>query len=118
MAWTQLGGKLLTVEAILYRSEKQKIDVTGQLGDVMKESVNIAFSWIKSNFDELAIVDGLNQQLSGIEKMKYLDEVSLHIHFPEGATKKDGPSAGVTIVTCLASLLMKTAPRQNLSMTG
>lgn len=50
MAWTQMGGKLLTVEAILYRSEKQKIDVTGQLGDVMKESVNIAFSWIKSNF--------------------------------------------------------------------
>lgn len=50
MAWTSMGGKLLTVEAILYRSEKQKIDVTGQLGDVMKESVNIAFSWIKSNF--------------------------------------------------------------------
>ena len=50
MAWTQMGGKLLTVEAILYRSEKQKIDVTGQLGDVMKGSVNIAFSWIKSNF--------------------------------------------------------------------
>ena len=50
MAWTQMGGKLLMVEAILHRSDKQKIDVTGQLGDVMKESVTIAFSWIKANF--------------------------------------------------------------------
>lgn len=50
MAWTQMGGKLLMVEAILHRSDKQKIEVTGQLGDVMKESVTIAFSWIKANF--------------------------------------------------------------------
>ncbi len=82
MAWTQMGGKVLTVEAILYRSQKQKIQVTGQLGDVMKESVSIAFSWIKSNFDELVIVGNMNQVLSGIDKTKYLDEVSLHIHFP------------------------------------
>jgi ATP-dependent Lon protease len=49
MAWTQMGGKLLTVEAIQFKSNRQKIEVTGQLGDVMKESVNIAFSWIKAN---------------------------------------------------------------------
>lgn len=84
----------------------------------MKESVSIAFSWIKSNFEELAIVGNLNQVLSGIEKTKYLEEVSLHIHFPEGATKKDGPSAGITIVTCLTSLLIKVPPREHLSMTG
>lgn len=82
MAWTQMGGKLLTVESILYRTEKQKIEVTGQLGDVMKESVNIAFSWIKANFEELAIVDTLSQHLTSLEKSKFLDEVSLHIHFP------------------------------------
>ena len=63
-------------------------------------------------------MDNVSQHLTSLEKTKYLDEVSLHIHFPEGATKKDGPSAGVTIVTCLASLLMKTPPRENLSMTG
>ena len=73
MAWTQLGGKVLTVQAILYRAEKQKIEVTGQLGDVMKESVSIAFSWIKSNFEELAIVGNMNQVLTGIDKTKYLD---------------------------------------------
>ena len=84
----------------------------------MKESVSIAFSWIKSNFDDLVIVGNMNQALSGIDKTKYLEEVSLHIHFPQGATKKDGPSAGITIVTCLTSLLMKMPPRENLSMTG
>ncbi len=118
MAWTQMGGKLLVVEAILHRGDKQKIEVTGQLGDVMKESVAIGLSWIKANFEELAIVDNLSQHLTSLEKAKFLDEVSIHIHFPEGATKKDGPSAGVTIVTCLASLLMKTPPREHLSMTG
>ena len=56
--------------------------MTGQLGDVMKESVSIAFSWIKSNFDDLVIVGNMNQALSGIDKTKYLEEVSLHIHFP------------------------------------
>lgn len=118
MAWTQMGGKVLTVEAVQYRSNKQKIEVTGQLGDVMKESVNIAFSWIKSNLDELAVVGNYHQQMTNLEKVKYLDEISLHIHFPEGATKKDGPSAGVTIVTCIASLLLRVPVRSNLSMTG
>ena len=56
--------------------------------------------------------------MTTLEKVKYLEEISLHIHFPEGATKKDGPSAGVTIVTCLTSMLLRIAPRQNLAMTG
>lgn len=60
----------------------------------------------------------LNQQLTNVEKNKYLEEISLHIHFPEGATKKDGPSAGVTIVTCIASLLLRMPPREHLAMTG
>lgn len=118
LAWTQMGGKVLTVEALQYRSNKQKIEVTGQLGDVMKESVNIALSWVKAHLDDLDITGNLNQQLTKVEKTKYLEEISLHIHFPEGATKKDGPSAGVTIVSCIASLLLRMPPREHLAMTG
>ena len=59
-----------------------------------------------------------SKALTILEKIKYLEELSLHIHFPEGAIKKDGPSAGVTIVTCIASLLLKIPVRSNLSMTG
>lgn len=118
MAWTQMGGKLLTVEAIQYKSSRQKIQVTGQLGDVMKQSANIAFSWIKANIEEFSIVGHYNQNLTSLEKVDYLDKISLHLHFPEGATKKDGPSAGVTIVTCIASLLLKAPVRDYLSMTG
>ena len=77
----------------------------------MKESVDIAFSWIKSHLDNIGLTGNLNQELTNMEKVKYLEEISLHIHFPEGATKKDGPSAGVTIVTCLTSLLMRIPPR-------
>lgn len=64
MAWTSIGGKVLTVEAIQYRSSRQKIQVTGQLGDVMKQSVNIAFSWIKSNLDHLEIMG--NETLTNV----------------------------------------------------
>ena len=81
-----MGGKVLTVEALQYSSSRQKIEVTGQLGDVMKESVNIAFSWIKANLNELDVSGPFNQQLTFEEKLKYLEKLSLHIHFPEGAT--------------------------------
>jgi len=64
LAWTAMGGKVLTVEALQYRSNKQKIEVTGQLGDVMKESVNIAFSWIKAHLNDLDITGTLNQHLT------------------------------------------------------
>jgi ATP-dependent Lon protease len=67
-----MGGKVLTVEAIQYSSSRQKIQVTGQLGDVMKESVDIAFSWIKSHLDSIAITGNYNQELTNVEKIKYL----------------------------------------------
>lgn len=110
LAWTELGGKVLTVESLQYRNDKQKLRMTGQLGEVMKESVDIAFSWIRSNFEEMG--------LFGSSSRKILDQTSLHIHFPDGATKKDGPSAGVTIVACLSSILLKIPPRESLAMTG
>lgn len=102
MAWTINGGKVLIVEAVK-SAGKGKIEITGQLGDVMKESVKIALSWIKANFGAVAM---LNQQVINLqETLEDLDKIDLHIHFPEGAIKKDGPSAGVTITTCLVSLL-------------
>lgn len=110
LAWTDFGGKVLTVECLQYRSEKQRLQVTGQLGEVMKESAEIAFSWVKFNFEEMGLFTSTSR--------KTLEETSLHIHFPDGATKKDGPSAGITIVACLASLLLKVPPKEGLAMTG
>lgn len=109
MAWTSLGGKLLMVESVRYPSSKGKIEITGQLGDVMKESVNIAISWIKANIASFTFfgVSALNSK----EKIDEIEKSSIHIHFPEGATKKDGPSAGVTIVTSFVSLLLKVPVR-------
>ena len=66
LAWTSLGGKVLTVEALQYRSSKQNIEVTGQLGDVMKESVHIAFSWIKAHLDELEVLGTMSQHLTNV----------------------------------------------------
>lgn len=117
IAWTQLGGKLLLVEAIKYPSDKFKIEVTGQLGDVMKESIQIAVSWIKSNRNDFSMWSGADG-LQITEHIDELDKISLHLHFPEGGIKKDGPSAGVTIITCLVSLLLRIPVRENLSMTG
>ena len=68
--------------------------------------------------DQIKLSSIINDYDVIIEKTKYLEEISLHIHFPEGATKKDGPSAGVTIVTTLASLLLRIPPREHLAMTG
>lgn len=117
MAWSQMGGKILIVEAIKYPSSKFKIEVTGQLGDVMKESIHIALSWIKANRSDFPLWGG-NDALPICEQIDELDKISLHLHFPAGAIKKDGPSAGVTIVTCLVSLLLKVPVRDYLSMTG
>lgn len=68
-----MGGKVLTVEALQYRSSRQKVEVTGQLGDIMKESVNIGFSWIKAHLDDLTMTGSLNQHLTNVEKNKYLE---------------------------------------------
>lgn len=111
-----MGGKLLLVEAIKYPNSKAKIEVTGQLGDVMKESINIALSWIKANRNDFSIWSGGDFNIGF--HIDELEKISLHLHFPAGGVKKDGPSAGVTIVTCLVSLLLKVPVRENLSMTG
>ena len=117
MAWTPMGGKILIVESLKYPSNKFKFEVTGQLGEVMKESIQIALTWIKANRNDFAVWGG-GDALHITEQIDDLEKVSLHLHFPAGAVKKDGPSAGVTIVTCLVSLLMKVPARDNLSMTG
>ncbi len=111
-----MGGKLLMVESIAYPKSKGKVEITGQLGDVMKESVNIALSWIKAHMNDFDFWGASNLKLK--EKLNEIEKTSVHIHFPEGATKKDGPSAGVTIVTSFLSLFLKMPVRENLSMTG
>ena len=73
LAWTQMGGKVLTVEAIKYQSSSQTIKVTGQLGEVMKESVEIALSWIKGHLNSINLTGVENQELNSLEKTKYLD---------------------------------------------
>ena len=81
MAWTQMGGKLMLVEAIKYPSNKFKIEVTGQLGEVMKESINIAVSWIKANRNDFSVWSG-GEALQIGERIDELDKISLHLHFP------------------------------------
>ncbi len=105
MAWTELGGTLLPVEAALIEGKGELI-LTGQLGDVMKESARTALSFIRSNYEKF-----------GLEKNFY-DEKSIHIHVPEGAIPKDGPSAGITIVSALLSIFKNVPVRKSFAMTG
>ena len=105
LAWTAYGGALLTIEANRMVG-KGNIQVTGHLGDVMQESAKAALSYIRSNCEEFDISPDVFRKCD------------IHIHFPEGATPKDGPSAGVAIATCLASLFTGRAVRHDLAMTG
>lgn len=105
LAWTPSGGDLLLFEATLVPG-KGTIRVTGRLGDVMKESCEAALSYVKSMADQLEI------------DIKHFDEYDLHVHVPDGATPKDGPSAGVTIAACLASLYTGRPARADVAMTG
>ncbi|MBO5598580.1 MAG: endopeptidase La [Oribacterium sp.] len=102
LAWTQVGGEILYIETLFTKGEG-KLNVTGQLGDVMKESVQIALSVVKARFPELA------------SKFK---ENDLHIHVPDGSTPKDGPSAGITMTTALASLVTGHPVSPHIGMTG
>lgn len=102
LAWTSVGGEILFIESLFTKGDG-KIILTGQLGDVMKESATIAISLVKSMFPE---------------KAKLFKENDLHIHFPEGAIKKDGPSAGITITTALASLVTGKKVDPHIAMTG
>ncbi len=105
LAWTSVGGEVLFVEAINMKGNG-KITLTGQMGDVMKESATAAHSYAKAHMGELGIPD------------KWFEENDLHIHIPEGATPKDGPSAGITMATSLISLLTGIPVRSDVAMTG
>ena len=105
LAWTSVGGDILFIESILSKG-KGILNITGNLGKVMKESATIAMEYIKSNCD-----------LFGIESDVF-DKYNVHIHVPEGATPKDGPSAGITMLTSLVSLFTQKKVKKSLAMTG
>ncbi|XP_060932092.1 lon protease homolog 2, peroxisomal [Limanda limanda] len=110
LAWTPLGGEIMFVEASRMEGEGQ-LTLTGQLGDVMKESAHLAISWLRAN----AKTYQLTNLVGGPDPLEGTD---IHLHFPAGAVTKDGPSAGVTIVTCLASLFSGRLVRSDVAMTG
>ena len=105
LAWTPSGGDILFIEALL-TGGKGALLLTGQLGDVMKESAQAAFSWSKARAEEL-----------GIDPEKF-NRVDVHVHVPEGAIPKDGPSAGVTLATAMVSALSGRAVKRSVAMTG
>jgi ATP-dependent Lon protease len=105
LAWTQVGGELLSIEASVVPGKGRLVN-TGQLGDVMKESIQAALSVVRARVDQLGIDPDFHQKLD------------VHIHVPEGATPKDGPSAGVAMCTALVSVLTKVPVRSEVAMTG
>lgn len=105
LAWTYFGGDILPIEVLLLPGNGQVV-LTGQLGDVMKESVKIALTLARKYSSKFDIPD------------KFHEKIDIHMHFPEGAVPKDGPSAGVTILTAVVSALTKTAPKKDIAMTG
>ncbi|RLA08690.1 MAG: endopeptidase La [Gammaproteobacteria bacterium] len=105
LAWTQVGGELLTIEAAAFAGDG-KIKYTGSLGDVMKESIETAMSVVRNRHNDLKL------------KKDYYKKTDIHIHVPEGATPKDGPSAGVGMCTALASVLANKKVKASVAMTG
>ena len=105
MAWTQVGGDTLSIETVVLPGTG-KLQLTGQLGDVMQESAKTGMSYIRSISDELKIEES------------FYKEKDIHIHVPEGAVPKDGPSAGVTMFTSLVSALTSVPVRKDIAMTG
>lgn len=106
LAWTSLGGTTLPVQCTRVPSKNRGLKLTGQLGDVMKESAEIAYSYVLSNLDKFDL------------SVEFFDNAIIHLHVPEGATPKDGPSAGVTMCSALISLAKSKAISKPLAMTG
>lgn len=106
LAWTALGGATLYVEASRASSDKRSMKLTGQAGDVMRESAEIAWSYLNSNVKKY------------VKEIPFFEKEEVHIHIPEGATPKDGPSAGITMVSAILSLLLKRPISRNVAMTG
>jgi len=106
LAWTAMGGATLEIEAVAIPAEKGSLFLTGQLGDVMKESANLARSYLMANAARFGVPRG------------WFDRHTVHLHVPAGATPKDGPSAGVTMATALLSLALGKTTTRNLGMTG
>lgn len=106
LAWTSVGGEILFIETSLSKGKGAKLTLTGNLGDVMKESAVLALEYVKAHADFLKI------------DYRIFDNWNIHIHVPEGATPKDGPSAGITIATSIASALTQRKVRKNTAMTG
>jgi ATP-dependent Lon protease len=105
LAWTEFGGELLTVEGVMMPG-KGKMTVTGNLRDVMKESISAAASYVRSRAIDFGI------------KPPLFDKRDIHVHVPEGATPKDGPSAGIAMVTAIVSVMTGIPVRKDLAMTG
>lgn len=106
LAWTSVGGEILFIETSLSKGKGSKLTLTGNLGDVMKESAMLALEYVKAHADTLNI------------DYRIFDCYNIHIHVPEGATPKDGPSAGITIATSIASALTQRKVREKVAMTG
>ena len=119
LAWTSVGGDVLRIEAIRIKGSG-KLEITGQLGDVMKESAQIARSLIKTLIDsgKLKVPKELIRNDKEGKPMPVYDSYDLHIHVPEGATPKDGPSAGITMSTAIASIFSNKSVRHDVAMTG
>ena len=106
LAWTSVGGEILFIETSLSKGKAGKLTLTGNLGDVMKESAVIALEYVKAHVGKLGV------------DYRVFEHYNIHIHVPEGATPKDGPSAGITIATSIASALTQRKVRKNTAMTG
>ena len=106
LAWTSVGGEILYIETSLSKGKAAKLTLTGNLGNVMKESAVIALEYVKAHVDLLGV------------DYRIFDNWNIHIHVPEGATPKDGPSAGITIATSIASAITQRKVRKNTAMTG
>lgn len=106
LAWTAMGGATLSIEASLVHTKNRGFKLTGRLGEVMQESANIAYSYVSAHLEKYQA------------DPKFFDEAFVHLHVPEGATPKDGPSAGITMATALLSLARGQQPSRPLAMTG